>query len=250
MMAFLLGFLGVILGLLVVAFLIYFFVSRALSKYGINKDDLVNMKEQLENEEANRHKQISGMTSIYLPQIEKDIKNFNLDEMYLLTEKSLRTIFKAISNKDISFLEDKDFNLINKKLKLQMQNLIDSDIIYKYDDVIFHKHAIKNYSKSNGVYKIVISSSLEYYYKKSKDGKDITKKDHKVQTSYDTTFVYITDEAAYEKDINIYGLNCPNCGAVIKSIETKKCSYCHTGLNIEVIDLLKCWKIIDYNKIN
>jgi len=250
MLSFLLGLLGVLVGITLVVLIIYLLIKRELSKFGVRTKDLVNIKKEIENEEINRPKQIGGMTNIYLPQIVKDVKNFSLDEIYLLTEKSLRTIFKAIENKNIELLNDKDFNLINNKLKLQLQDLIDSDIIYKYDDIIFHKHAIKSYTKDSGVYKLVISSSLEYYYKKIKDGKDIVNKENKIQTSYETTFVYIRDKASYEKDVNIYGLNCPNCGAVINSLDTKNCSYCHTGLNIEVIDLLKCWKIIDYKMIN
>lgn len=250
MLAFLLGLLGVLVGIALAILVIYLFIRRAFSKIGVSAGDLIKVKNEIENEEINRPKQIGGMTNIFLPQIVKDIKNFSLDEIYLLTEKSLRTIFNAIENKDIELLNDKDFNLINNKLKLQLQDLIDSDIIYKYDDIVFHKHAIKSYTKDSGVYKLVITSSLEYYYKKIKDGKDIDNKGHKVQTSYNTTFVYIRDKASYEKDVNIYGLNCPNCGAVINSLDTKNCSYCHTGLNIEVIDLLKCWKIIDYKMIN
>ena len=48
-----------------------------------------------------------------------------------------------------------------------------------------------------------------------------------------------------EKDINVYGLNCPNCGAVVHSLQNKTCSYCKTGLNIQVVNLLKCWKLIE-----
>ena len=138
-----------------------------------------------------------------------------------------------------------DFNLINKKFKFQLEDLINSDILYTYDDIVFHKHAIKNYSNKNGVATIEVTTSLEYYYSKSANGKIIEKNKKKKQARYITKFVYIVDNDAYKKDVNIYGLNCPNCGAIIQSLGSKKCSYCKTGLNIQVVDLLKCWKLIE-----
>ena len=247
---FLIAFLGVILGFVVVALIIYLMIARFFHKAGIRASDLKQMKDNLEEEEANRHKEIGGMTSVFLPQILKDFKEFNLDEIYLLTEKSLRTIFNAIEKKDMPLLSSKDFNMISKKMKLQLEDLIDSDIIYKYDDINFHKHAIRSYENKGGVAKLEIASSLEYYFTKTKDGKELYSNKYKDQVSYVTTFVYIADETVYTKDIDVYGLNCPNCGAVIRALNKKECSYCHTGLNIQVVELLKCWKLIDYKKIN
>ncbi len=249
-MAFVLGLLGVLVGFLVIALIIYIMIVRFFHKAGVRGSDLLKMKEELEEQEKLRHKEIGGMTNVYLPQILKDFKEFNLDEIYLLTEKSIRTIFKSIETKDMNLLNSKDFNLINKKMKLQLEDLIDSDILYKYDDINFHKHAIRSYENKGGVAKLEISSSLEYYYSKSKHGKELYSNKYKEQTSYVTTFVYIVDETAYAKDIDIYGLNCPNCGAVIRALNEKECSYCHTGLDIKPIELLKCWKLIDYKEIN
>ena len=249
MMSFLLGFLGVVLGILVVILIIYLIIRRSLNRIGITSNDIKKIKDELSKEEI-RPRQIGGMTSVYLPLILKDFKEFNIDEIYLLTEKSLRTIFRAIETKDMHFLNNKDFNMISKKLKLHLEDLIDSDIIYKYDDINFHKHVIKSYENKGGVAKLEIASSLEYYFTKMKNGKEIYKKEAKDQVAYVTTFVYIADETAYSKDIDVYGLNCPNCGAVVRALNMKECSYCHTGLNIQVASLLKCWKLIDYKIIN
>ena len=249
-MSFILGVLGVLVGFLLVTGIIYLIITSKLRKYGITGESIKEMKDTLEEEEASRHKEIGGMTNIFLPQILKDFKEFNLEEIYLLTEKSLRTVFKAIEKKDMALINSKDFNLISKKMKLELEDLIDSDIIYKYDDINFHKHAIKSYENKGGVAKLEISSSLEYYFSKTKNGEELHKSKYKDQVKYVTTYVYIVDETAYTKDIDVYGLNCPNCGAVVRALNKKECSYCHTGLNIKVVDLLKCWKLIDYKKIN
>lgn len=249
-MSFLIGFLGVIVGIVFLLLLAYFFILSKFHSLGFKGLNLLKIKEEIENSNNDKPKQVSGMTNLLLPQIMKDFKDFNINEIYLLTEKCIRTILNSIENKDISILEDHDFNLINKKLKLQLEDLINSDIIYRYDDIVFHKHALKSYYKKDGVATIELTSSLEYYFRKEKDGKSMTKKTGKIQTRYITKFVYITDSDAYENDINVYGLNCPNCGAVISSLDMKRCKYCKTGLNIQVVDLLKCWKLIDFKENN
>ena len=244
-MAFVLGFIGVIFGIIFILIIAYIYIVTKLKGFGFNGNSLSSLKDDINELSDVLPKQVSGMTSIFLPQILNDFNNFNLNELYLLVEKSIRETLNAIENKDLSILNDKDFNLINKKFKFQLEDLINSDILYTYDDIVFHKHAIKNYSNKNGVATIEVTTSLEYYYSKSANGKIIEKNKKKKQARYITKFVYIVDNDAYKKDINIYGLNCPNCGAVIQSLGSKKCSYCKTGLNIQVVDLLKCWKLIE-----
>ena len=240
-----LGFLGVVLGIIFILVIAYIYLVHKLKSFGFQGNSLSELKEEITDIADTVPKQVSGMTSIFLPQILNDFKDFNLNELYLLVEKSIRETLNAIENKNLSILHDKDFNLINKKFKFQLEDLINSDILYTYDDIVFHKHALKNYSNKNGIATIEVSSSLEYYYSKKVNGKVVEKKNKKKQARYITKFVYIVDNDAYKKDINVYGLNCPNCGAVIQSLGSKKCSYCKTGLNIQVVDLLKCWKLIE-----
>lgn len=249
-MSFLLGFLGVIFGILFIILIIYFYVVYKFNQLGFKGINLFKIKDEIENNSNAVPKQVSGMTNLLLPQIIKDFPDFDINHLYLLTEKSITTILNAIEKKDCSLLEDKDFNLINKKLKLRLEDLINSDIMYKYDDIIFHKHALKRYSKQNGIATIEVSSSLEYFYHKISNGKIIGNDTVKRQVRYITKFVYIVDSDAYEHDFNVYGINCPNCGAVISSLSSTSCKYCNSGLNIQVVELLKCWKLIDCKENN
>lgn len=249
-MSFLLGFLGVVVGIVVIIVIIYFYIVYKLNQMGFKGINLFKIKDGIESTYGVNPKQLGGMTKVYLPQIMKDFPDFDIEHLYLLTEKSITSILNSIERKDSSLLEDKDFNLINKKLKHRLEDLINSDIIYKYDDIIFHKHVLKNYSKHDGISTIEVLSALEYFHEKEKDGKKIEYKARKVQVRYLTKFVYIVDSDAYEQDFNVYGINCPNCGAVISSLESKKCKYCNSVLNIQVIELLKCWKLIDCNENN
>jgi len=249
-MGFLLGFLGVIVGIIFLLLLFYFYLIYQFNKMGFKGLNIFKIKKEIEDSASNEPKQISGMTSVFLPKIMSDFPDFNIDEFYLLTEKSIRSILNSIENKDLGILEKIDFNLINKKLKLQLEDLIKSDILYKYDDIKFHRHALKNYSNHDGVMTLEVASSLEYFFSKKKDGEFLEKSVKKKQVRFLTKFVYIVDSDSYEKDINVYGINCPNCGAVISSLNKKKCNYCKTILNIQVIDLIKCWKLIDCSEYN
>ncbi len=245
-MAFLIGFLGVIFAIIIILIAIYIFIVIKLRQFGFKSLKLSSLKKEIEDIQDSNPKQVSGMTELFLPRIKEDFPDFNINQIYLLVEKMIRKMLNSIEKKDISLIEDKDFNLINKKLKLQLEDLINSDILYTYDDINFHRHAIKDYKYNNGVATLEIASSLEYYFEK-KVGKEtkVKRKNKKNQVRYVTKFVYIVDNNAYKRDINVYGLNCPNCGAVIHSLKEKNCSYCKTGLNIEVVDLLKCWKLIE-----
>lgn len=244
-MGFVYGFLGIIFGIIFILIITYLFIVHKLRDFGFHSYNLNDIKDEIEELNDNEPKQISGMTEIFLPQVLEDFNDFNINEIYLLVEKTIGQMLNAIENKDISILNDKDFNLISKKLKFRLEDLIKSDILYTYDDIVFHKHAIKNYTNKNGIATLEIATSVEYYYSKSIDGRVIKKKIKKKQARYLTKFVYIVDNDAYKRDINIYGLNCPNCGAVVPSLKASKCSYCKTGLNIQVVNLLKCWKLIE-----
>lgn len=250
-MAFIYGLLGVIAGFFVILLLLYIFIRNMLDKTGFHGKSLKTIYNEIkksEHEEKLRNKQVSGMTKILLPVILKDFPDFNEKQFYMLAESSIRSILMAIEKKDNKYLKSDDYSLIREKISLQIADLIDNNITYKYDDIIFHKHAIKSYKKEKGIATLVISSSLEYYYKVINNSSVTYSNDYKKQTRYQITFIYIYDVKRAGFDIGILGINCPNCGSPINSLEQKSCSYCKSGLNIQVANLLKCWKIIEYKE--
>ena len=125
-MIFVIGFLGAIVGFIFLLVIIYFIIVIKLRKFGFNSFKLSSLKNEIEEIQDSNPKQISGMTEVFLPQILKDFPDFNLEQIYLLVEKLIRKMLNSIEEKNISLLEDKDFNLINKKLKLQLEDLINS----------------------------------------------------------------------------------------------------------------------------
>lgn len=251
MMTFVWVMLGIVCGFLVILLILYLFIRSILNKTGFKNYSFLRLFREIEAEKERqnvRPKQVSGMTSVLLPTILNDFSDFNEKEFYSKTEEHLRNILNSIEDKQIDYLKSDDYDLIREKINHQIHDLIGNDISYHYDDIIFHKHSIKSYKKTKGMVKLEISTSLEYYYEKKEKGKTIVSSEYKKQTRYTTSYVYIYDTKKAGFDINVLGLNCPNCGSPIPSLENRTCTYCQSGFNITVANLLKCWKIIEINE--
>ena len=192
------------------------------------------LKEAIENskiEDENTHKSISSMESIYLDKIRSDFPDLNLNELKSKAEANIINVLDTIESKKIENLENK-----NEKVVAFTQHKIDdlkedkADI----DNIKIHKTLLNKYEVGNGIATITIASSLEYFYKK---GKEVG---HKIQTRYKTEFIYIIDASKLHNNVKGLGLNCPNCGAPVKTLGHKYCEYCNTGV-IEIAK--KVWVI-------
>ena len=74
-MSFLIGFLGVIFGIILILIIIYILIIVKLRQFGFKGLKLSSLKDEIEDIQDSNEKQISGMTEIFLPQITKDIPN-------------------------------------------------------------------------------------------------------------------------------------------------------------------------------
>ena len=102
----------------------------------------------------------------------------------------------------------------------------DSNVVYNH--IKIHKTVVNNYEKNDSVATITLASSVEYFYKKDNEpGK-------KKQVRFKCEYIYIIDSLKVG-NVKALGLNCPNCGAPIKTLGHKYCEYCNTG----VIDIVK-----------
>ena len=186
------------------------------------------LKEAIENskiEDENTHKSISSMESIYLDKIRTDFPDLNLNELKSKAEANIINVLDTIEAKDIEKLNNK-----NEKVVAFTQNKIDDlkDDKVSIDNIKIHKTLLNKYDVGNGIATINISSSLEYFYKK---GNEIG---HKIQTRFKTEFIYIIDASKLHNNVKGLGLNCPNCGAPVKTLGHKHCEYCNTGI-VEIV---------------
>ncbi len=237
--------LGIVVVFLIIAVIIYFKLKKSLSSlgYGTNKK-IIEMIREGEEEAKYRHKSVSGLSSILIPKIKRDFPNFNEQELYNKVETSIIGILNTLSNNKVSSINE--LSEIRSNLETLVQSRVASEIKENYEDIKFHKHAIKDYKNESGVLMITINSSLEYYYEKNVNGKvKIPRKDYKKQTTFTSTFVYIYDPDKYNISKSSLSVHCPNCSAPLKNIETRVCEYC--GNKVDDINL-RSWYITKYKE--
>lgn len=249
-MKFIIIFLGIVVGVIlflgIIAGIIWYNVKKTTKKMGLGNIKLSNITsemDRLKSEDSNRVRSVSGMTKLLLPTIIKDFPEFNENQLYNITEDSIRTIFKAISNKDKKILSK--IPLMQNSIANLIDDYKENNIDIEYSDITFYDFAIKDYSKEDGVATVSVSTSLSYYYKKSKDGKIEINDRYKKQTRFACKFIYIYDESLVKDYEKVIVTNCPNCGAVIKSLGHKYCDYC--GSQIKEINL-KAWAFSSYEE--
>lgn len=226
------------------AFILYIIlkVKKSVGSAHISElKSVIKASNEIAREELNREKSVVGMTNLVLPQVLRDIPDFNVNMIYNKVESNLNKIFTAIQNK--SYIKDEDLLLLEDSINSSIDDLKERNENIRYDDIKFHRHALKRYENKNGVATLTTSSTLEYYYI---DGKN-KNSDIKRQTRYTCTFVYIFD---YKKISNknrekLFVLHCPNCGAPLDSFESANCKYCMS----KVGDVLaKTWKMVGYKE--
>jgi len=246
-MTFVAIFLGVVVGIIIVFYIGYRVIDSKL-KRAIGSDGIKIIKDYIkDNKDSDKInysevKNVSGLTNIYEPKIREDFNDFNVEQLYTMTETSIRDILKVLETKDIELLDYDKYVLLYDNLKKKIENMLENDIQVKYKDVIFHKHAIKSYDKKNKTATITVSTSLGYYYSSS-DKKELQYKDSRKESRFICKFIYVYDESKI--DGKYISINCKNCGAPINFLDGGNCSYCNTY--IKPINL-KAWKIISWNE--
>lgn len=249
-MNFFISMVGVILGILIsigiIFLIIYWKVKSIVGPSNINslKSAIANAK-TIEKQEYNREKNVSGMTTLMEPQILRDFPDFNKELIFSTCENNLRKIFNVLESKnEKDIINDQDFIYLKDKIIEQIKDMKSNNIIEKFDNIEFNRHAISAYNKRNGKATIKISSSVSYYYQTNrKDKKSFP--DIKKQTRYTSEFVYVYDENNFGDNQVSFSVNCPNCGAPLKSIKSNYCEYC--GSYIEKINL-KVWQMSSYKE--
>lgn len=201
-------------------------------------------KDQIEYQEyeiENTPKSVNAMTSVYLPRIQADFPEFNYFEFKTKAENMLISALDAISDENVEELINGSNDLISQIRAIIDANR-DSQQTEIFKDVVIHRTEIKNYVKRGGNCVITLQSSVGYHhFIKSingdlKSGSESAMK----QTRYDTELVYVQDSSKIETGSGAIGMNCPNCGAPIKTLGVKSCPYCGSGVT-EVN--IKTWAI-------
>ncbi|MDO4966671.1 MAG: zinc ribbon domain-containing protein [Lachnospiraceae bacterium] len=192
----------------------------------------LDINREIEMELETTPKSLNAMTSVYLPQIEKDFPEFNYFEFKTRAENLLKSAFDAITQENTDLLVNASSDLTH-----QVSNIISSNQNSRqreaFSDVTVHRTEIKHYTKVNGTCKITLQSAIGYHhFIKSFSGQVISGSETSMkQTRYETELVYIQDTNQVTEGDTALGMNCPNCGAPIKALGNKVCPYCGSGVS-------------------
>lgn len=221
-MKFLIGIIILISFLLFVYF--YFrYKFRKIAKHYLGTTDIKKVLEKAELENENTPKSLGSMDSIYLENLKHDFKDININELKRLAESVILEIFNCLQTKDLSKLSTKNEKII-AYVKNKLNDFQDTDI----SNMKIHQTVLNKYEKEKGIATIYLATSFEYFKKENGIKK-------KVQKRIKTEYIYVIDSNQVKGSLKSLGLNCPNCGAPIKSLAKKVCSYCQTG----IVDLVK-----------
>ena len=176
-------------------------------------------------------KSVAGMTRVFLPQIQRDFPEFNLNEFRQRAENMLRAALTAIDTRRIEAMKDPSDDL-RQQILLKIEDLNRRKVREHYSGIEIHQTEIARYVKEKGTCVIQLQSAVGYYrYTQAEDGRILSgNKERKTQTKYEVELVYIQDAARLQDGAKTTGLTCPNCGAPITNLGSKFCEYCKTGI--------------------
>lgn len=220
---------------------------RHFSRSVFGTDSLVDGYKQQQAQLSSTPKSVSSMTRIFLPQIKKDFPEFNYEEFKPKCENMLRSALTAISNSDLSYVEDASDDL-REKIRLTIEDNLSQLQRETYSDIRIYQTEIADYKKQSGTCVITLQSAVGHMHYVERDGKLISgSKELTEQCKYNVDIVYIQDPSRLQSDgTTAVGTNCPNCGAPITNLGQKYCIYCHTAIRVVNINV---WKINNYRKL-
>ena len=202
---------------------VYLFIRNKTRSFLSTYFNTTSLREALDKSEIEANstpKSLSSMESIYLPKINKDFPSLNINELKTEAESVIRGTFDAIENKDTkAYLK---YSKINSYINNQIDDYKNSEI--HFYSIKIHNTVLSRYENSKGIATIYFQSSIEYEKQENNERRK------KIQSRLRTEYIYIVDEDKVSNSKKVLGLNCPNCGAPIKGVGQRKCSYCNSGI--------------------
>lgn len=176
-------------------------------------------------------KSVSGMTKVFLPQIQRDFPEFNWKEFQQKTENMVKSALRAIDARDEALLEDASQEL-HRQITLRIAELKGEGKREYFRDITIHRTEIAHYQKEGGTCVILVQSAVGcLHYVENEAGEVVSgSRERKVQTKYNTELVYVQDVSKLADGATAVGVTCPNCGAPVTRLGSKFCEYCGAGL--------------------
>ena len=233
--------------LLVVLILALYAVVRirnfSMALFG-TKDILEGIQRERRNA-SERPKSLNSMEPVYVPRIQKDFPDLNISEFKKKAERVLLSSLQVLASQDLDKLSSEAGKEIREKLRIAVEELRSKNLKQHYDNVHIHKTVVSEYKKDQGLVWIILQTGLETNAYLLDEGKVISgDREFMTQAVFETHYLYVQDPDLAGTKGDVFGINCPNCGAPVKTLGNKYCSYCGSG--IQEINI-KAWKLVDYH---
>lgn len=222
---------------------------REFSRAAFGSESLLRGLEMQADELAAVPKSVNSMTRVFLPQIERDFPQFNLQEFRQKAENMLLSAFSAIERQDAARLVNAS-GALRDQVRLEIDALRRRGAKAVYRRVRVHRTEIAGYRKADGSCLVTLQSALEYlHYTQEADGTILGDAERLTQTKYNTELLYIQDAAKISGKTGdkAVGLTCPNCGAPVTSLGEKSCEYC--GAAVAELNIY-AWVLNRFEEVN
>lgn len=201
---------------------------RHFSRAVYGTDDLIAGIKKTEEESASRPKSVAAMTRLILPRLTADFPDLTFPEIKSRSENLLTSYLRAINDGGSTSLPE-DGKTLSDSLSHHLAANLSHGETEHIEKIHIHQTELAEYRKEKGRCVLVIQSSLESYHYFTGESKEVIRgsKERKEQTRYAMNMVYIQDASLAENDEErALAMTCPNCGAPLTSLGSKKCEYC------------------------
>lgn len=221
-------FLVVVLGIGGVVLL--FWIRRTIRRFSRETFGTDSLRQGIEQQKellSSTPKSVSGMTKIYLPQIQEDFPEFSFPEFVSRSENQLKTYLTAIDQQSMELLHDASAEL-KKQVSLRIGDNKRQGVREQFQHICIHQTEVSAYRKNAGSCVLVLQSAVEYRYARQSAGETV--EPERIQTRYNQEWMYVQDAGKLDSQTTAVGVLCPNCGAPVKNLGQKFCEYCGTAL--------------------
>lgn len=204
---------------------------RDFSRTVFGTPDLADGLRKMETEQETTPKSVASATGLYLPSIMKDFPEFHFDEMRARAENVLLSYLQSVDALNAALLTEGTDEL-RDSLALRVETLKQTGKREHFQNCKIHRTEIYRYRKARGRCSILLQSAIEYIHFVEKDGSvEKGRRDAREQSRYNVEVIYIQDRDLVENTTDAgLALNCPSCGAPIRTLGAKKCEYCDSPL--------------------
>lgn len=209
---------------------------RSVSRDMFGTDSLIDGYKKQKQQVSEQPVSVRSMTSIYLPQIQKDFPEFDYTHYKTKAESVLRSYFTAVNTKNVLALTEECGQTLKNSVIGIIEDLNARNLTQFFTENVIHDIQIARYLKNGVTVTILFNAAVgQYAYTENDKGEVVLgSKEYKHQTIYEIELVYVQDAKKLGGNTDEgLGLNCPNCGAPIKNLGQKFCEHCGSGV-IEV----------------